>query len=352
MYPQGPSAKERARGHWETILTKFGVPKQILSRRHQSCPFCGGQDRFRFKMIGGELHPDGLWVCNQCTEASYRDGIAFLAEFAHGGDALAACREIHCFLDGGSVEAQPFDTGKFRQTETERRDKRLWVMQKILDESQAVRSGDAVDQYLRNRVPGLPEVPSGIRMHRQLQYWDPPGREGKKPVLRGRFPSMLVAGHSAAGSLVQIHKTFLNSSGGKAAVPNPKKTDMGVGANSFALRLWPEAEIWGDTLAVSEGIETGLAGAVRFGVPAWACHSKDVMARFTLPGSLKTRIKRLIILADNDLQWSEHLQRRINPGMQAARTLEKRVRQEWAIKVEIHTTAKAKTDMADLAVAA
>ncbi|ELD0366981.1 toprim domain-containing protein [Salmonella enterica] len=51
---------KQACGHWPRILPALGV--KVIKKRHQSCPVCGGSDRFRFDDKEGR----GTWFCNQC----------------------------------------------------------------------------------------------------------------------------------------------------------------------------------------------------------------------------------------------------------------------------------------------
>ncbi|AIJ07389.1 MULTISPECIES: primase-helicase zinc-binding domain-containing protein [Edwardsiella] len=51
---------KQACGHWPRILPALGV--KVIKNRHQSCPVCGGSDRFRFDDKEGR----GTWYCNQC----------------------------------------------------------------------------------------------------------------------------------------------------------------------------------------------------------------------------------------------------------------------------------------------
>lgn len=51
---------KHACGHWPRILPALGV--KVIKNRHQSCPVCGGSDRFRFDDKEGR----GTWFCNQC----------------------------------------------------------------------------------------------------------------------------------------------------------------------------------------------------------------------------------------------------------------------------------------------
>ncbi|HAK8686844.1 TPA: DNA primase [Salmonella enterica] len=51
---------KQAYGHWPRILPALGV--KVIKNRHQSCPVCGGSDRFRFDDKEGR----GTWFCNHC----------------------------------------------------------------------------------------------------------------------------------------------------------------------------------------------------------------------------------------------------------------------------------------------
>ncbi len=51
---------KQACGRWPRILPALGV--KVIKNRHQSCPVCGGSDRFRFDDKEGR----GTWFCNQC----------------------------------------------------------------------------------------------------------------------------------------------------------------------------------------------------------------------------------------------------------------------------------------------
>lgn len=54
---------EAARGRWPEILSALaGISSDQLTNKHQPCPLCGGEDRYRFDDIDGS----GSWFCNQC----------------------------------------------------------------------------------------------------------------------------------------------------------------------------------------------------------------------------------------------------------------------------------------------
>ncbi|NDF83425.1 MAG: hypothetical protein EB130_09770, partial [Actinobacteria bacterium] len=50
-------------GHWPSILGALaGLSSDQLTDKHQPCPLCGGEDRYRFDDQDGS----GSWFCNQC----------------------------------------------------------------------------------------------------------------------------------------------------------------------------------------------------------------------------------------------------------------------------------------------
>ena len=68
--------KSKAHGKWkEIILGTTSISINQLDRRHQSCPFCGGKDRYRFDDYQGE----GNWFCNNaCSGRQSNNGFGFL----------------------------------------------------------------------------------------------------------------------------------------------------------------------------------------------------------------------------------------------------------------------------------
>ena len=75
---------KQACGHWPNILPALGV--KVIKNRHQSCPVCGGSDRFRFDDKEGR----GTWFCNQCGAG---DGLK-LVEKVFGVSASEAAGKV------------------------------------------------------------------------------------------------------------------------------------------------------------------------------------------------------------------------------------------------------------------
>ncbi|EPC0895015.1 primase-helicase zinc-binding domain-containing protein [Citrobacter freundii] len=76
---------KQACGHWPRILPALGV--KVIKNRHQSCPVCGGSDRFRFDDKEGR----GTWFCNQCGAG---DGLK-LVEKVFGVSASKAAGKVN-----------------------------------------------------------------------------------------------------------------------------------------------------------------------------------------------------------------------------------------------------------------
>ncbi|ENT5063414.1 primase-helicase zinc-binding domain-containing protein, partial [Salmonella enterica subsp. enterica] len=76
---------KQACGHWPNILPALGV--KVIKNRHQSCPVCGGSDRFRFDDKEGR----GTWFCNQCGAG---DGLK-LVEKVFGVTASEAAQKVN-----------------------------------------------------------------------------------------------------------------------------------------------------------------------------------------------------------------------------------------------------------------
>lgn len=336
-----PNAEDLAHGYWPEILIRAGVDPAFFTGKQGPCPFCGGNDRYIFQNKNG-----GRYLCRNCTQAKYKNGFDFLMRHMGYTEFRQAADYVRDYF-GITPEAANETRVVLRPARVaEQVDRQIDVvaatckMQKVWDESKAVTLDDPVYRYLKHRVPGLRDIPAEIQYHPELAYWNPPETLNGRPVFVGKFPAMVVRGFDASGTLVQIHKTYLSNDGEKAPVDHPKKTDRGVGSNSFALRMgWPQ----GDTLGVGEGIETALAATLlRDGVPVWPCHSSTIMANFTVPQELKQQVRRVIIFADSDEIKNGH-----KAGSEAAAKLAQKLRGE-GVRSLIVRPARVGADIADL----
>lgn len=286
-------AEDLARGYWPDILQYAGLDSSYFTGKHGPCPLCGGKDRYRWSRKHSE---DGLWVCSGCTEDRYANGFRMLMGLK-GCSFRDAADFVREFFNGTAQQ------GVRRAVRPPTRNAEMDVarnlqrMESIWAAAREISQGDPVDLYLSRRVPGIDFRPAMIRFHPALEYWVPPETLEGRPVLLGKFPAMVAKAFDVHGNLVQLHKTYLTSSGCKADVPVVKKTERGVGVNGFAVPMMP---VQGNTLGIAEGIESAAAAAMLRQVPVWPCLNGPSMAAFRMPEHLLPQVERVIVFADHD----------------------------------------------------
>ena len=106
----------------------------------------------------------------------------------------------------------------------------------------------------------------------------------------GVCAAMVSAIQAPNGDIIAIHRTYLKD--GKKAFGGESKRVLGKGIEGAAIRLAAAT----DELAITEGVETGLAIAQSVGKPVWAAMNCGNMERIEIPAS----VKRVCIYADND----------------------------------------------------
>lgn len=124
--------------------------------------------------------------------------------------------------------------------------------------------GTIVERYLESRGLALPECGTyAIRFHPTC------------PWERGRMPCMVAAFRSIANDRIVtgIHRTALTPEGAKI------DRKMLGRARDAAIMLDPDAEVT-TSLAVAEGIESGLAGRLLGWRPCWTLGSAGAIAKF------------------------------------------------------------------------
>ena len=148
----------------------------------------------------------------------------------------------------------------------------------IWETTQAI-GGTVGENYLRNR--GITtELPPLLRFA-YLKH----GPTGLS------FPTLVAGVQDADGKFCGIHRTFLKPDGaGKAEVLEPKMALGPIAGGT--VRLAPV----GNTVALVEGIEDGLAVQQMTGQPAWACLGTSGFKNFEPPD----RIEQVILAPDAD----------------------------------------------------
>ncbi len=178
--------------------------------------------------------------------------------------------------------------------------------------------GSKGETYLRGR--GLWVPPDCVSLRYSPEAWHSPG---------SKFPAMIAAVVDRDGAFLGVHQTFVARDGhGKAPVDTAKK--MLGPIRGGAVRLGPLSR----KIAVTEGIETGLAVANATGLTVWAALSGGGIANLELPDG----VEEVVVCADND---ANHV------GIEAANKLAERLH---PLGVVVHGTMPLEvgTDFADM----
>ncbi len=281
--------KEQAQGRWHGILLAMGVHKDLLDGKHQPCPFCGGDDRFRFTNFEGK----GMFICNQCGGGSGFD----LAMKYLGTSFGEVAKEVERIL---GLKEMPKDVNVNGADPS----KAAHAAEKIWREASPLRSKDnPVCGYLMRR--GLAAAPGSLRYH--------PGIfDGET---KRKYQAMVAEIQDHRGERAGIHITFLERIDGhweKARMDAPKKQrKIARTIAGCAIRLTTKSK--DGCLAVAEGIETAIAVREMYGTPCWSTMNSTGLAGFILP---EVRPIQLHVYADNDKNYA---------GQKAAYTLANRL---------------------------
>lgn len=290
----------------------------------------GGSGQLSFdslrELLGGKRNGCGFVCCCPVHEDKSpslsvgigQDGRLLLKCFA-GCDFKDVARAVDEIAGGRAVRPTysnapvPDDAKKRRSIE------RIW------DESLLVSDSDPASVYLRE-VRGLPleSIPSDLRFHAELAYWEQ-GGDGK-PVKIGEYPAMVAAVRDLDGRLVTVHRTYLTNGGEKISGRAAKK--LMPACRSIAgcsIRLSGVK----DVLVVAEGIETALAASILTDYPAWAGVSSAGLRAMEIPET----VQEVIIAADAD-----------EAGLTAAQGLAQRLRRE---NVKVKVSKREQGDWAD-----
>lgn len=309
--------KLRAHGQWTQILLALGVAEEVLNRRNQPCPICGGTDRFQYtdRFGAGNYHcrgcgaGGGLKLAQACLGISFMELLEKLERLLGNPAQLGVDEPV-----GPSPERMKALC------------KRIWR------EARPIALGDEVDRYLRNRGLQLSAYPKTLRCHPSLGYYE---RNGAKSTKVAEYPAMLACVQGPDGHAVTLHRTYV-ADGAKLGDRAPKKL-LSAGISGAAVRL-QEAT---DELSVTEGIETGLAVLIGTGAPVWSALSCGNLERLWVPDT----VRRIRLYADNDAD-SEF------DGQASAYALARRLKKErrcgGTCQVEVYVPRRAGTDFADV----
>ena len=304
--------REAMRGQWQDYHASIGIDAAHLTRRHGSCPACGGKDRFRCDNIDGR----GTWICNQCGAGDGFDLAALITGQSKAEVLLDVAAWLGLDSDQGCAPARrrppPITTPK---VDSDKYRRQRETADRIL--SQCQYDHPLLWTYTQARGLSPSSIPVDIRLHSACNYY----HDGR---LVAQYPAMVAIIRNLAGQIVGLHRTYLRSDGtGKAAVASAKKMmSLWAGSTSGgAVRLADAA----DGLIVCEGIETGLALLQTTGEPVWCALSAGGLERVDIPAT----VREVVIAGDNDSA-------RTGQGEKSARALADRLRRSgFVVKIMI-----------------
>lgn len=309
-------ALNQASGRWRGIYAALAPDlagaieaADRSANSHVSCPVHGGENGDGFRLFA-DWEDNGGGICNTC--GSSRDGVAMLA-WLNGWNYTQALRTLFRLLEDGEV------TGPAKGASKEARQK---AKTKAWEDSR--RSANFVRQLWSEGIPmTAPEAEIGRRYfaHRGVEpYTDPaivrfhPDLFYKDKHEKANLPGLLFKVQDSHGQASTIHRIYLNGSGRKADVAQPKKLapvpKYWRGLTGGAIRLFAP----GPELGITEGIENALAVAEATGIPVWPTINTALMESVEIPPA----VKRVTVWVDKD---------RNKAGERAARVLRERM---WA----------------------
>ena len=281
--------KNDAIGRWPGIFAQMGI--DVGNGKHQACPVCGGEDRFRFDDKDGR----GTWFCNQCGAG---DGVKLVQRVLNTdfAGALGHIAGIVGHVPAGPVKSKSLDVGRIRK-----------MLRQLWNDSIDLTGTDPVSKYLRSR--GLMMAVNDVRFCSGCY----------EAETKSKMPAMVAVIRNPSGKPVSIHRTYLDGPC-KARIKSPKKMMPRIEPLAgCAIRLFGVS----DTVGIAEGIETAIAANQLTGVPTWAAVSSTIMEAFVPPDG----VRHVVVFGDHDANYT---------GQAAAFKLAKKLYlKDYLVEVEI-----------------
>lgn len=293
--------KRDAEGRWESILRSLAPalhPALERVGKHVRCPVHGGANDFRlFKDVS--LSGGGICTCNTRINDgfsllmwingwTFRETLFAVAEELGYDTSSPEPRQYKPRVDQAELERRERE----RKAEAEARNVKLKAsLNRVWEETLPAKHPDAepLRLYLARRGMTIGHIPATLRFHPELPYVDDDRR------IVGYFPTLVAMVQGLDGKAITLHRIYLTPDGRKAPVKSPKKlmaypSDRNL--NGAAIRLGVVEEV----MAVTEGIETGLAVQQSTGIPTWVTISANLMETLQVPDS----VDMVCIYADKD----------------------------------------------------
>lgn len=254
---------KQACGHWPRILPALGV--KVIKNRHQSCPVCGGADRFRFDDKEGR----GTWFCNQCGAG---DGLK-LVEKVLGLSAGEAAKQVNAVTGSLSPVAPAVIAAAEAETDASR--KAAAELAAKLTEKTRPATGNA---YLTRKGFSDRECLTLTTSH-------------KTGGVSYRAGDMVVPLHDESGALVNLQ--LINAEGLKRTLKGGQVKGAWhtlEGQKQAGKRLW-----------IAEGYATALTVHHLTGETVWVALSSVNLLSLASLAWQKYPASQIVLAADRDL---------------------------------------------------
>ena len=307
--------KQLARGRWLSILHALGGNSELFAKASKRvgvsyqatpCPVCGGTDRYGFLPSFPET---GASHCRNC--GAFKDGLELLIQ-VNGWTLAWALQQVAEYIGGGACAEPVARVGggvaeSIGKTLAEQ-ERTRYSINKILSKSSQLPS-EVHRAYFQNR--GIPAA-ADLRSASLLYHHGLPCFVNKKPLLdeNGRWKtwSAIVGRVSSSSGWLGLQRVYLTKDGRKADDEIKRTAEENGVFGDFDSK--PMLSIngmvgggvrfgkAGKTLAVCEGLETGLAVSIGLGgFMSVACAgTATLLSSLEIPEQVET----LLIFADKD----------------------------------------------------
>ncbi len=304
-----------ATGQWGYILARLASQElgDALEKpkKHHPCPVHGGNDGFR---LFGDYEQKGGGICNTCGPKAGGISLIMWANNWTFVETLNAVAGVIGVTEETELQPNPHEQKRSKTPDPEESEKVRERLRKMWNECVQVSDKDAepLRLYMLRRRLEYRNLPKSIRFHPSLSYFDD---EGKKV---GEFPAMVCSIFDREGKPITLLRTYLTADGLRPKGLRPKKV-MPVPPDAALMggSVWlSEKCVSTPVVAVTEGIETGIAVQLATGIPVFAaCSAGGMKAWEPLPG-----VRRVLVYADKDREV-QTAGRMIEPGQDAAKHL-------------------------------
>jgi putative DNA primase/helicase len=258
--------------------------KHTRSGYQGACPVCGYPSGFHLTEKNGKL----LIYCHtgNCSWEAFRWELQIRRLLPLSESAFAITATVATAKPQADFTRYSFGNTCYSKTRNE-------YCHTLWQKSQPAKAS-LVETYLQQRSITLP-IPATLRFIEHATHKE----SGQK------LPLMLArVSHAEQPESIAVHRTYLKLDGSDKASVEPNKMMLGNVTGGSVHLAEPT-----NTLAITEGIETGLSVQQATGIPTWAALSCHGLKTLVLPSHIKT----VFIFADND-----HPDFMLNPGLKAA----------------------------------